>query len=125
MSPATLPLPPSVPPATSIEDPSDPLTESLPALTVVLPCQLSSPVRNRVPSPRLVRLPVYTRALRACSRRVPIAKSDASMSLDPAGRPFVQPLATFVACHVAASAASSAWRAWMATSEMLFDHTSL
>jgi hypothetical protein len=68
---------------------------------------------------------VYTRAFRAASRRVPMAKSDASMALAPAGRPLVQPLATLVACQAAASSASSCWRARIAASEMLFDHTSL
>ena len=64
------------------------------------------------------------RALRAFSRRVPIAKSDLSMSLAPLGRPLVQPFATLVACQAAASSASSCLRARMATSEMLFDQTS-
>ena len=54
-----------------------------------------------------------------------MAKSDLSMSLAPAGRPCVHPFATLVACQAAASAASSCWRARMATSEMSFDQTSL
>ena len=58
MPPATVPLPPSVPPATSIGLACEPTTDSLPALTVLLPCQVSAPVRNSVPSPLLVRLPV-------------------------------------------------------------------
>jgi hypothetical protein len=58
MSPATVPLPPSVPAATWIGLACEPTTESLPALTVVAPCQVSLPARNRVPSPFLVRLPV-------------------------------------------------------------------
>ena len=58
MLPATVPLPPSVPPVTSIGLACEPTTESLPALTVLVPCHVLSPVRNRVPSPRLVRLPV-------------------------------------------------------------------
>ena len=71
MSPATVPLPPSVPPATVIGLALEPLTDSLPPLTVLAPAQVFSPVRNSVPAPLLVRLPMYTRALRAASRRVP------------------------------------------------------
>ena len=54
---ATLPLPPNVPPRTSIELACEPTTESLPARTVLSPCQVFAPARNSVPPPRFVRLP--------------------------------------------------------------------
>ncbi len=96
MSPPTVHLPASVPPVTVIGLAFEPLTDSLPALTVLAPVHVFSPVRNSVPAPLLVRLPAYTRGLRAASRRVPIAKSDLSMSDASGGSPLVQPLSILV-----------------------------
>jgi hypothetical protein len=57
MPPAAVPLPPRVPPFTLMAAACEPISESLPPETVVAPCQVLAPVRNSVPSPRLVRLP--------------------------------------------------------------------
>ena len=54
----SVPTPPSVPPVTVVGLVCEPLTDSLPPATVVSPDQVLAPVRNRVPLPDFVRLPL-------------------------------------------------------------------